>query len=282
MRPPPIGRQESPNGQFLRRPPALAGNSRVKLLPAVSVPTLRNGAASVEVLTTGTGSRRDARSIGSQVREAVGAQERARPRPVAAAVSSEMEAKAASKAAFDAALEHAVGVLEKQQKRMLQREDGPSLDAQPLDAPQVGERRGMFATQQRAEIKKDSALLEAQREHAALAREQAEQETAEVASASVQATLLAQKALKAIAASRLCLLGATERAEKGSAVTELNSGDRDVADEALRRLLAERPEPTREAHALEVATSCGELSRRLMERSHARCLEPEAVAVGAS
>ena len=38
---------------------------------------------------------------------------------------------------------------------------------------QVGERRGMFATQQRADIKKDSALLEAQREHAALAREQA-------------------------------------------------------------------------------------------------------------
>lgn len=218
----------------------------------------------MEVITTS--SRRDARSIGAQVREAIVRQTRP------AAECSEMVARVASKAAFDAALEHAVGVLEKQQKRM-RREDGASLeDGTLLETPQLGVRYAQIATQQRTDAAKDSALLETHREQAALAREQAEQGAVEVASASVQAMLLAQKALKAISASRSSLLGASE----GAAETETKSVDLDAADEALRRLLAERPERPRASHALEVASSCGELSRRLMERSRARCLEAEA------
>jgi len=185
--------------------------------------------------------------------------------------------KASSKAAFDAALEHAVGVLEEQQ-RMRRDSDADEASSAGATSSQPAAASGKslpdrllqtkgveidLATCQAIAAEK-AATAERCAGEAAAAREQAELHVVNAGAAAREAKRLAQEALDAIAASRTLL----DSCRNGAA------DSRESVDEQLRSLLEETKKngpPSRFATSAEIARSCGERSRQLAERSRERC-----------
>jgi len=171
---------------------------------------------------------------------------------------------ASSKAAFDAALEHAVGVLEKTQQRMRKNSEtstgGPDNSAEkPVGQhnKSVKESSGDTATfvfdvsAFRTAITEKAVIAAQRAEEAAGAREEVETQLLAVSTAAQEVARLAEQALKSIA----------EIKQMPDDVQDPNIGD---DPESMNGQASG-------AHSSEVARSCGELVRQLAERSRSRC-----------
>lgn len=218
-------------------------------------------------------------AIGAQVMQARAARQAAPDHPVVD------DGKASSKAAFDAALEHAVGVLEKQQRNKQSSAPTPETPMPPFNAPRRPlPEDGVSARQEAEEMRRaaaeaferEEAEVRLSVERAELARHEAEECAIDVSRSARKAKQLVKKVLQAIDTSQR--LAATSYAE------ELSTLDRQSVEDVLRSLLVEPKRDTAidNSNSLMVARSCGEVTRRLLERSHARCANMEAMAVGAS
>lgn len=222
---------------------------------------------------------------GSSLREAIGAQVMQARAARQAAPDHPLvdDGKASSKAAFDAALEHAVGVLEKQQRNRWSSAPTPETPMPPFNAPRRPlPEDGVSARQEAEEMRRaaaeaferEEAEVRLSVERAELARHEAEECAIDVSRSARKAKQLVKKALQAIDTSQR--LAATSYAE------ELSTLDRQSVEDVLRSLLPKRDTAIDNSNSLIVARSCGEVTRRLLERSHARCANMEAMAVGAS
>jgi len=250
------------------------------LAPAASVPAIGLGKSSlrkspgVSMETLASGARSAGRGLPSaSLRQAISPLVR-RQQYAGLTQPAAESTKGSSKAAFDAALEHAVGVLEKQQQRMrkspeieqasaraspeipIRQPPEAASEQQPTLLPEdvcraSGEsscdthiataHAAMDLAPYRAAVKEKASLARVCAEKAAQAREQAEEHTLEIGIAAREVARLTQNAVMAIEASRDIL--ASSQADVAI--------EPKLADDALR--------------------SCGELSRRLAERSRARC-----------